>query len=73
MNAQEVLERLIVNDGQPARGHRKNMFNPEFLYCGVASGCHETLDNMILLEYASNILKEGELPQINITVTDEVP
>ena len=26
----EVFERLIVDDGQPARGQRKNIFNPEF-------------------------------------------
>jgi len=26
-----------------------------------------------LLEYAKNILKDGELPSMNITVTEEVP
>jgi hypothetical protein len=31
------------------------------------------LDNIILLEYAKNILKDGELPSMNITVTEEVP
>jgi uncharacterized protein YkwD len=73
LTAQEVIERLIVNDGQPARGHRKNLFNSDFTYCGVATGLHSTLDNIILIEYAKNILKDGEMPSIKITVTDEVP
>eukprot|EP00350_Pseudokeronopsis_sp_OXSARD2_P012957 CAMPEP_0170565716 /NCGR_PEP_ID=MMETSP0211-20121228/79368_1 /TAXON_ID=311385 /ORGANISM="Pseudokeronopsis sp., Strain OXSARD2" /LENGTH=82 /DNA_ID=CAMNT_0010886669 /DNA_START=1198 /DNA_END=1446 /DNA_ORIENTATION=- len=31
------------------------------------------MDNVILLEYAKGILKEGELPSINVTVQEEVP
>jgi hypothetical protein len=56
ISAQEVMERLIVNDGQPARGHRKNMFNTESTFCGVGTGLHASLDNIILLEYCKNIL-----------------
>lgn len=66
--AHEVMERLIVDDGQAARGHRKNMFNDELHYCGVFAGIHSTMDNVIMLEYAHGILKEGELPSINVTV-----
>lgn len=36
--------------------------------CGVATGPHSALDNVILFEYSSAILKEGEMPSINITV-----
>lgn len=73
LTPQEVLERLIVNDGQAARGHRKNMFNSDLTYCGIGTGQHASLDNIVLLEYAKNILQEGEMPSINITVTEEVP
>jgi hypothetical protein len=34
----------------------------------VFAGMHSTMDNVILLEYAKGILKDGELPSINITV-----
>ena len=47
LTAREVIERLVVNDGQPARGHRKNLFNPELKNCGIACGPHETLDNIV--------------------------
>ena len=49
------------------------MFNPELKYCGVSTGIHITEDNVILLEYAKGILKEGEMPSINVVVQEEVP
>lgn len=72
-SANEVMERLIVDDGQPARGHWKNMFSKDLNYCGVATGVHCTNDNVILFEYTKKILKEGELPSINVTVSEDVP
>lgn len=44
------------------------MFNKDMINCGVATGSHSTLDNVIMLEYAAAILKDGEMPSINITV-----
>ena len=44
------------------------MFNKDLINCGVATGPHTSMDNVVLLEYASAILKEGEMPSINITV-----
>lgn len=49
------------------------MFNTEMAYCGVGAGVHKSMDNVILLEYAKGILKEGEMPSINVTITEEVP
>lgn len=42
-------------------------------HCGVATASHSTEDNVILLEYAKGILKEGELPSINLTVSEDIP
>lgn len=68
LTAREVVERLIVDDGQPARGYRKNIFNPDMKNCGVAAGPHAAQDNVILLEYASAILRDGEGPTIQVSV-----
>jgi hypothetical protein len=73
LTAIEVIERLVVDDGQKSRGHRKNVFNKEMSYCGIASGCHSTQDNVVLFEYAKGILRDGELPSINVSVQEEVP
>ncbi len=64
---------MIVSDGQPSRGHRKNIFNGDFTFCAVGAGPHSSLENVIMLEYAQEILKDGELPSMNITVQEEVP
>lgn len=44
------------------------MFSNELLFCGVSAGIHNSMDNVIMLEYAHGILKDGELPSINVTV-----
>ncbi len=49
------------------------MFNPELKHCGIYGGVHKSMDNVIMLEYAKGILKEGEMPSINVTVQEEVP
>ena len=47
LNSKEVIERLLVCDGQPTRGFRTNLFNENLLLCGVATGLHASHDNMI--------------------------
>ena len=46
----EVFERLVVDDGQPSRGQRKNVFNQDLTFCGVAAGEHLTQGNVVLIE-----------------------
>ena len=66
LNAKEVIERLIVCDGQPTRGFRKSLFNDQLNLCGIATGKHATHDNIIQIEYVNALLKDGQGPSINI-------
>lgn len=72
VSAQEVVERLIVCDGQPTRGFRKSLFNEDLKLCGIATGPHAAHDNMIQFEYVKNLLKDGEQPTINVELNEEV-
>jgi uncharacterized protein YkwD len=47
-----VIE-LIVDDGVPDRGHRKNIFTRDFAVAGAACGPHRLYRSMCVMEFAT--------------------
>ena len=67
INTKEVIERLIVCDGQLKRGFRASLFSDDLKLCGIATGVHSSSHgNMIQISYVNKLLKEGEMKTINI-------
>lgn len=60
LNTKEVIERMVVCDGQPQRGWRKSMFSSEFKICGLSTAAHSGFQTMIQIGYANKLLKEGD-------------
>jgi uncharacterized protein YkwD len=48
-----VVIQLIVDDGVPGREHRRNIFNPDYRFVGVACGTHSRLHDMCVMDFAA--------------------
>jgi uncharacterized protein YkwD len=58
--AREVVMALIIDDGLPARKHRKNIFNPNFNFAGAAFGPHARYRSVCSIDFAGNYAERGQ-------------
>ena len=58
--AREVIVSLIIDDGVASRGHRKNLFDPEFHIVGVACGDHAKYGIFCVIDYAGHYVEKQQ-------------
>lgn len=57
-NGREVVVNMIVDDGVPDRGHRKNLFDPDFGRAGVACDSHPVFRRMCVVTFAGEYVEK---------------
>lgn len=60
--ARDVVLALIIDDGLPARKHRKNIFNPNFKFAGAAFGRHARFGTVCSMDFAGSYTERGQTP-----------
>lgn len=66
----DVVLALIVDDGQPGRKHRKNIFNPIYTVSGAAFGAHARFGTMCTIEFAGGFAERGHAVEAPLLAKD---
>jgi uncharacterized protein YkwD len=59
-SARDVVLALIIDDGQPARKHRTNIFNPSYGFAGAAFGRHARFGTVCSVDFAVSYAERGQ-------------
>ena len=74
--ALEVVLQCLVDDGVPDRGHRENIFTPEYRAMGCYTGRHDDFETMTVIDFVAGFISHDEEDhierQMNAFLKEEV-
>jgi len=59
-DARSIVVTLIVDQGVPGRGHRRNIFPRDYRVAGAACGPHARWGAMCVIDFAGGIVERGD-------------
>ncbi|HIK13657.1 MAG TPA: hypothetical protein IGS52_25925 [Oscillatoriaceae cyanobacterium M33_DOE_052] len=70
---QDVAAQLIIDDGVPSRGHRENIFNPQYQFIGVDTGSHAQYQTMTVLNFAGQYTEDASVNPMQPPPVEQIP
>ena len=71
--AENIIMNLVVDDGAKEKNQRKNLFNDEFNYVGIAFNPHRSLKYCCVIVYAKGLHPIGEeAPDVINSISDYI-
>jgi uncharacterized protein YkwD len=67
--ARDIVCHLIVDDGVPSRGHRKNILNAAFVFVGASLGHHPKYSWSCVMNFAGGVKDPASVLQNDATLT----
>ncbi len=64
----DVVLQLVIDDGVPSRGHRKNLLNPTYRVAGVACARHKVFDVVCVIDVAGGYRDRAGLQGDEVTI-----
>lgn len=58
--AEDIVISLLVDDGVPDRGHRKNILNPNHLLVGIACYEHTEMESVCVIAFAEHLSEKSD-------------
>jgi uncharacterized protein YkwD len=67
-SAMMIVMMLLIDDGDPSRGHRENCLNPNFLEVGAAIASHPSYQCCCVMDFATRVIPWSDVQTTSITV-----
>lgn len=60
-NGLDIVRQLLIDDGEPDRGHRKNILNPTLKFVGVAVRPHKVYDFVNVQDFTGDFVNKPNI------------
>lgn len=65
-NARDIVINLLIDDGVPSRGHRKNILSPDYKVLGAAIGPHSMFQYCCVINFSCKIIGKDQIMRRDI-------